>query len=80
MILIMSDSDENSTVFVTQWLLNQGVPFFRINKEDCINLEVIKLSNGSFDFEISNSFGRKLKISEVKSVWYRRGRIKFVRL
>jgi ATP-GRASP peptide maturase of grasp-with-spasm system len=77
MILIMSDSDENSTVYVTQWLLDQGVPFFRINKEDCINLEVIKLSNGSFDFEISNSFGRKLKISEVKSVWYRRGRINF---
>jgi len=68
----MSKYDDNSTVYVTQWLLHWKVPFERIDLEEKYLVEIIYENNDGFDFSICND-QKRIKMSEVKAVWYRRG-------
>lgn len=73
MILLMSEYGDNSTVYVSQWLVYWGVPFVRIDAEETYYLEELSLNNIDFDFVVSNRKGKVIRMSEIKAVWYRRG-------
>ncbi|HHC80941.1 MAG TPA: hypothetical protein ENK46_13740 [Flavobacteriia bacterium] len=72
MVLIMSRYNDNSTVYVTQWLFHWKVPFERIDFEEEYSVEIIYENGGGFDFIVYND-QKKIKMSDVKAVWYRRG-------
>lgn len=69
MVLIISKENEASTLDVISWLHKKNVPFTRINKED--NIIVNPIAN-DFVFELNDI---SFKLSEITSVWYRRGEI-----
>lgn len=73
MILLISEYNDNSTVYVSQWLIHWNVPFIRIDQEDNFSLEVISINNGLVDFVIKRNDGSIIKSSEISAVWYRRG-------
>jgi ATP-GRASP peptide maturase of grasp-with-spasm system len=73
MILIMSDFDDNSTIYVCQWLLHWNVPFVRIDKEVKFKIERVFLDSEHLDYEIVSDEGIRVKFSDIGAVWYRRG-------
>lgn len=76
MVLIMSQYGDNSTVYICRWLLHWGVPFERIDLEETYELEGVNLNKNGVDFIIRNG-EKRIKMSEVRSVWYRRGDLNF---
>jgi ATP-GRASP peptide maturase of grasp-with-spasm system len=68
MILIISEEADYSTSVVVDWLLHFNAKWVRINGSDKISASFegsdIKISGENINF----------KLSEIKSVWYRRGR------
>lgn len=67
MILIISDKNDHSTYSVTEYLIYMNIKYFIINTDDIVD---IKFKGVDILFEIKNT---KIKFSEIKSVWYRRG-------
>lgn len=67
MVLIISNSHDRSTVKVIEWLEYYKCKWFRINEEDIVSIQ-FDVDDMSFLLD-----GAKLKLSEIKSVWYRRG-------
>jgi ATP-GRASP peptide maturase of grasp-with-spasm system len=69
MILIISEEADYSTSIVVDWLLHFNANWVRINGTDKISASFegtdVKISGKDINF----------KLSEVKSVWYRRGRL-----
>lgn len=67
MVLIISNSEDRSTIKVIEWLEHYKCKWFRINAEDIVSIK----------FDVDDMYflleGVKLKLSEIKSVWYRRG-------
>jgi hypothetical protein len=76
MILIISEQCDTSTDVVCDWLNHFGEKYIRVNLEECIlnGLNIQLTSKYDMDFS-SKSFS--LKYSEIKSVWFRRGYLKF---
>lgn len=69
MILIISKIIDYSTQDVINWLEYRAIEYIRLNKEDKVNLSYIG-DDVIFRFA-SNSF----KLSQISSVWFRRGYI-----
>lgn len=67
MVLIISNSQDRSTTKVIQWLEYYKCKWFRINAEDIVSIE-FDVDDLCFLLD-----GVRLKLSEIKSVWYRRG-------
>jgi ATP-GRASP peptide maturase of grasp-with-spasm system len=80
MILLMSDHKDNSTVYVSRWLLHWNVPFIRIDGQEKYMLEQVILDNGACDMLLraEKEEAKLIKMSEVKAVWYRRGELNFI--
>ena len=80
MILIISDEIDSSTNDVIDWLSHWHIPYIRLNEEDGIRIQEIKISNDSFDilFEVQKIFpAQRIRFwnGQIDSYWYRRGRI-----
>jgi ATP-GRASP peptide maturase of grasp-with-spasm system len=71
MILILSDSSDFSTTKVIEWLVFLKKEYVRINVQDKIEFEFL----GS-DILLKTNY-LSIKISEIKSFWYRRGYFNF---
>ncbi|CAM1350046.1 grasp-with-spasm system ATP-grasp peptide maturase [Tenacibaculum ascidiaceicola] len=69
MVLIISKENEASTLDVISWLNRKNVAWIRINKEDKV---IVTPVADDFLFNFNNE---SFKLSEIKSVWYRRGYI-----
>lgn len=67
MVLIISNTKDTSTYKVIEWLEYYNCKWFRINEEDVVSIQ-FDVDDMSFLLD-----GVKLKLSEIKSVWYRRG-------
>ena len=52
MISLISKYDDNSTVYVSQWLIHWNIPFIRIDQEDSLSLEAISINNDLAHFTI----------------------------
>lgn len=75
MILIISSNREATTDFVETWLQYYHIDYYRINEFDKISIEYLTITNEKIDFILQVNEQRKIKYSEIKSVWYRRGLI-----
>lgn len=76
MILVISKEEDISTDYFMEWCAFMRIEVVRINEYESANLtKSIFLSNGNLeiDFEIK---GRKISLSEIKSVWFRRGSLR----
>lgn len=72
MILIVSDAEDKSTDQVIDWLHYHGKRIIRINTKDKIFIhEASPGSPPSIVFSVNNS--GKIRSSDIKSYWYRRG-------
>lgn len=83
MILIISDTDDQSTNDVIDWLAIKGKDFFRINRTDAFDLEHIELNDKKSNFILTSSNNKyKLSFKSLTSYWYRRGwlNIKFTNI
>lgn len=79
MVLIISNSDDQSTNKVIDWMCYFGIKFIRLNDDSEFYIESIVISNSEVDFTIviaSNECDYRIKFSELFSVWYRRGSLK----
>lgn len=70
----MSEHNDNSTIYICQWLLYLGVPFVRIDKEDKCFIQEINLSNEEVEIIIEKD-KEIIRLSKIKSFWYRRGEL-----
>ncbi len=69
----MSMRADYSTIQVCQWLKYYNVNFIRIDKEDEYKIKEVSFGS-SIDFVIYKD-NIKISISNIKAVWYRRGRL-----
>lgn len=74
MILVISD-DCGSTNNVLNWIILEKIPFMRINSSDTIEINKIVISNEETDL-ILLIRGKSIKLSEITSVFIRKGEIK----
>ena len=75
-ILICSNENEAATDQVCEWLLFFNKPFIRISKDDVIDIKRVVISNEKIDIEFFVK-GQLLKLSDIKSYWYRRSLLSF---
>ncbi|WP_010178892.1 grasp-with-spasm system ATP-grasp peptide maturase [Aquimarina agarilytica] len=78
MILIISESDDGSTSDVIKWLKYYKIPFERINENQSIRLDSITISSNEIELILDLNNGRKIFLSKVTSLWYRRGQFTFI--
>ena len=76
MILIISDKNDQSTNEVIDWIDIRQKEFFRINREDELNINKLVLIDNKVEFEAQTLKG-KFKLSSLKAYWYRRGDLNF---
>lgn len=73
MILIFTIDTDPSTNYVINWLDYYNAPWLRINSKKQLTLEktIFKVSKSQnyFQFQVS---GKKLSLTNLKSIWYRR--------
>jgi ATP-GRASP peptide maturase of grasp-with-spasm system len=74
MILIVSTEYDYSTNDVIDWLLYYKRDCLRINSEDCIYVLNTRFISDKVDFDFSFK-DSVISLSDIKSFWYRRGRI-----
>lgn len=74
-VLIISSEDDISTNYVISWINYLGGKVIRVNDTNSIQVVNISINNNKHDFIFSLN-GCKLRFSEVKSFWYRRGELK----
>ncbi len=75
MILIISNSDDGSTINVIDWLTYYNVDFIRINPESKISLKKIVFDKDSISEFILVIDGVEINLFDIKGFWYRRGGI-----
>lgn len=71
MILIISDSHDQSSTHVIEWLENLGKRWFRVNENEFVDLEFL---GKEIQFKINNTV---FLLSQIESIWYRRGFLNF---
>ena len=76
MIVIFSNQEDASTSDVIKWLIKDNHHFIRINKEEKMSIIKLEINTEEEDFQLCYK-GQKVNISDVKSVWYRRGGMSF---
>ncbi len=80
MVLIMSEYNDNSTVYVCQWLMYYKVPFVRIDLEDRFEIIKVEITNDNIDFVIKRiSNDEIISIKDISTVWYRRGNLELLK-
>lgn len=75
MVLIISFEDDFSTGEVVRWLIHSKTDFIRVNENDSVSIEL--LNHNEFLLKIDE---RTIKLSEIRSVWYRRGNLNVEKL
>ena len=81
MVLIISNEYELSTDSVIDWLVHYQIPFVRINEKTQVDVYNISVDpqgqTDDIELVLNDHFqqNRHLKLSDVQSVWYRRGGI-----
>src|SRR4030095_6241071 len=74
MILIFTDRNDYSTVKVMEYLFYLNEPVMRVNREDTVNaqfhIDVSHQNHFEIEFVIN---GKSVSMSQVKSIWFRRG-------
>ena len=79
MILIISSNNDIVTNDVIDWLVNFKAPFCRVNNTTKIIINNIIISENEIDFTLEicslNSEVKLLRYRDIKSIWYRRGKI-----
>lgn len=76
-ILICSDEEEGSTDIVCQWLNYFSKQYIRFSCNDKIKIDKIIIENDHHDIEFTLK-GNQLKMSQIKSYWYRRSKPEFI--
>ncbi len=76
MILIISSDDDRSTNDVIDWLRRGKEKFVRVSADVSLKLNSLKIDASENDIQL-NIKGDSFKLSEFKSIWYRRSWIKF---
>ena len=76
MVLIISENSDISTNHVIEWITSTGYPFVRINCEDKVEIKSFNLD--SFSLLINDKV--LVEYEKITSVWFRRGKIKFVQV
>lgn len=72
MLLIITNKDDLAADYLISSLIEQGLPYFRINSEDIQNYRVrFTYENNYFNAEIAHK-NRIVNLRDIKSVWYRR--------
>lgn len=75
-VLIFSEKDEPTTDSVLEWLDYYEQPYCRINTEDTVDLHSLQLTSQGFVFKLFINGQYTLSSPQIKSFWYRRGRVK----
>lgn len=78
MILIVSESSDQSTNEVINWLIFWRIEFIRINENDFIKIYDIEVNNSlntSITFSVNK--GRIINTNDISSYWFRRGFFNF---
>lgn len=76
MILIISNSLDNSTTFVEEWLCYYGIKVAVLSDFNRINNIVYELNEiGNIDFYVKLNDGENFHSNEIRSIWYRQGTI-----
>jgi len=74
MVLIISVSQDQSTIDVIKWLNHFGVEYLLINDFDIVKSANIDINSGSVELNYNS---QKISFDKITSVWYRRGNLKF---
>ena len=72
MILIFSDSSDETTNDVIDWLLKMDVPFLRLNESDQILISDVMFRDGRLTYTLS-FHGKTIRNTDISAVWMRRG-------
>ena len=72
-VLILSNEDDHTTDDVIDWLTFMDVPVIRINGSEQIEFEYLEMSNNSSSIILNGH--QKIRIEDIASFWYRRGRL-----
>lgn len=75
LILIFSQDFESTTNVVLQWLEYYDQKFYRINTEDHVECNYIKLLGTELRFELIINKKDYIRSSDIKSFWYRKGNV-----
>jgi ATP-GRASP peptide maturase of grasp-with-spasm system len=82
MVLIISSDTDVSTNHIIEWFLYQKIPFIRINDSTKVFLKELEINDDNVDayLILEDKFHDKfeLRLSDITSVWYRRGYINIV--
>lgn len=79
MILIISNSKDFATIEVTKWIKYLKQNFFVINEINKISSVNVLFKNNVNNTTITLEDNSKFNIAEIKSVWYRRGDLFFIK-
>jgi ATP-GRASP peptide maturase of grasp-with-spasm system len=78
MVIILSNSNDDTTNDVLMWLDNYGVDFVRINETDLIELISIDIDKATVKLKVTSPFNSMiLTVSKENTYWYRRGNFAF---
>jgi ATP-GRASP peptide maturase of grasp-with-spasm system len=77
MILILSETHEESTDQVLEWLMHYKVPFVRINQDDKVELQQLYITQEGLSFTLLINNERRIRSADIKAFWYRRGYLHF---
>jgi len=72
-VLILSESFENTTDEVIEWLLSENINVTRLNKEDEVEIRKIDLLNEKI---IISKKGLEIDLADINVFWHRRGMLK----
>jgi ATP-GRASP peptide maturase of grasp-with-spasm system len=75
MILILSESFDQSTNYVIDWINHYGGTAIRINEDSKNEIEYILHNDGKHFYRINNSQIGEVRSDQIDSVWFRRGKI-----
>lgn len=72
MLLIVTNKNDFAADFLITKLIDQNLPYFRINSSDIPHLNITARFSEICDSTITLTDGNSVDLSEVKSIWYRR--------
>jgi len=76
MILILSSSDDQSTLEVIQWLNFYRLAWVKIDSSTPLKLIELVLNDKTEEFILETASGLQIDTREIKAYWYRRGHLK----
>lgn len=76
MILILTSSDDQSTLDVIQWLNFYQLAWVKIDSSSPLKLIELVLNDKTEEFILETASGLKIDTREITAYWYRRGHLK----